>query len=286
MYPVLFSIGNVNINSYGLMIGLGIIAAYLLAEFRAKRRGVDADPIFNIAVFAVLAGIVGAKLLFYIVEIKSIIANPRLLLDFGNGYVLYGGVIAGILTAFWYCRRKKLDFPGYFDLLIPSVPLAQGFGRIGCFLAGCCYGQATDGWCGMVFPTMPGIRVVPTQLLSAIGDFAIVALLLLLSGRQKFKGQIAAGYLLLYGAGRFVIEFWRDDPRGAVGTLSTSQFISVFIFAAGLAMYLLGRKKGTQPGVIPPEKPDQDAEKEDPPPDEGSDKSSPTARDTKSDPDL
>lgn len=249
MYPVLFSIGNLDFYSYGFMIALGIVSAYWLAEFRAKKKGIDERPLLSIALFAVGGGIVGAKLLYIITDLKNIIANPRILLDIGQGFVVYGGIIAGILIAWWYCSKKKLDFLRYFDLVIPSIPLAQGLGRIGCFLAGCCYGRTTDGWCGMVFPTMPGIRVVPTQLLSAIGDFVIVAILLLVAGRQKFKGQIASLYLTLYGVGRFVIEFLRDDPRGEVGALSTSQFISIFIVAAGLAMYFILRKKGLDPNV-------------------------------------
>lgn len=260
MYPELFHIGPLTVYSYGLMIGLGVLAAYLLAESRAKRRGVDADPIFTIAIIVMIGGILGAKLLYYITELKSIIENPRLLLDIGNGFVIYGGIIGGVLAFYLYARKKKLDFWGYFDLLIPSVPLAQGLGRIGCFLAGCCYGRATDGWCGIEFPTMPGVRVIPTQLISAIGDFAICAILLLLARRQKFKGQIAPSYMILYGVGRFIVEIWRADPRGNVGALSTSQFISIFIVAFGLLLYFYWRKKDIAPGVIPPLKEDSDAD--------------------------
>ncbi|MDL2217821.1 prolipoprotein diacylglyceryl transferase [Christensenellaceae bacterium OttesenSCG-928-M15] len=244
MHSELFSIGSFTIHSYGLMIALGFLAAILVGTSRIKGKGYGKDTMLDVALIAIVCGIVGAKLLYYITEIGSIIENPRLLLEIGNGFVVYGGIIAGVLGAYVYCRKKKYEFLPLFDLLIPCVPLAQGFGRIGCFLAGCCYGRPTDAWYGLIFPTAPeiyqGVPLIPTQLFSAIGDFAIFAALLLIARKQKFGGQIASAYLLLYGVGRFIIEFFRDDPRGAVGGLSTSQFISIFIVAAGIVGMVLG----------------------------------------------
>jgi phosphatidylglycerol:prolipoprotein diacylglycerol transferase len=129
-------------------------------------------------------------------------------------------------------RRKKLDFMKYFDLLIPYVAMAQGFGRIGCFLAGCCYGAETECFLSVTFHNSPfapnGVSLIPTQLYSSPGDFLIMAVLLLYAKKQPARGKVAGLYMILYSVGRFIIEFFRADYRGAIGFLSTSQFILIF----------------------------------------------------------
>ena len=151
------------------------------------------------------------------------------------------------------CKVKKLNFLKYFDIVMPSIALAQGFGRIGCFLAGCCYGKETDAWYGMefnhaVYHNMIGVKVIPTQLIMSAANFVHFFLLIWIAKKvyQTGKDGVVAGcYLLFYSIGRFLIEFLRDDPRGGVGVLSTSQFISLFIFAAGVVMILFfGLRKG------------------------------------------
>ena len=145
-----------------------------------------------------------------------------------------------MLAAILYCKKKKLIFLDYFDLAAPSIAMAQGFGRIGCFLAGCCYGKETDLPIGVVFPenslAPAGVRLLPTQLMSSAGNFLIMAILLMAYPKRKRKGDTGFLYMLLYGVGRFLIEFLRNDDRGAVGGLSTSQFISLFIVAAGILL--------------------------------------------------
>ena len=106
----------------------------------------DSSKIFGLGITAAVSGIIGAKILFVITEIPTIIQDPRAFFKTltSEGFVVYGGIIFGILCCMFYCRRNKMDFIRYFDLTMPSVALAQGFGRLGCFLAGCCYGRATD----------------------------------------------------------------------------------------------------------------------------------------------
>ena len=177
----LFSIGPFTVYGYGLMIAIGIIAAYLTGEYRAKKHKLDSDQIFSIVIWAVVGGLLGAKILYIITQIKEIAANPRILLDVADGFVVYGGIIGGILAAMIYCRVKKLPFLKYFDLLMPSVALAQGFGRIGCFLAGCCYGKETESMIGIVFHDSAyapnGVSLLPTQLISSGLNFLHFVLL-------------------------------------------------------------------------------------------------------------
>lgn len=244
MYNNLFSIGPVTIHGYGLMIAIGILCALFVAESRAKRRNLNVDLVYGLGLAVLIFGYVGAKLLFCIVELDSIIASPKLILS-GDGFVVYGGIIGGILAAMLYCRVKKVSFLKYFDLLAPSVALAQGFGRIGCFLAGCCYGRETASPIGIIFHNSlfapNDVRLLPTQLFSSAGDFLIAAVLIVFASRPRRGGKVGALYLMLYGAGRFVIEFFRDDYRGSVGVLSTSQFISLIILAIGIALFFINR---------------------------------------------
>jgi len=242
MYNDLFNIGPVTIHGYGLMIALGILCALLVAGKRAKRKNLDVDLVYGLGLAVLFFGFVGAKLLFCIVELDSIIASPKLILS-GDGFVVYGGIIGGILAAMLYCKRKKVSFLIYFDLLAPSVALAQGFGRIGCFLAGCCYGRETSSPIGIIFHNSlfapNDVRLLPTQLFSSAGDFLIAAVLMVFASRPRRVGKTGALYLMLYGAGRFIIEFFRDDYRGSVGFLSTSQFISIIILAIGIAIFFM-----------------------------------------------
>lgn len=239
----LFSIGPFHVHGYGLMIGIGIIVAFAVAVKRAEKKGLDGDLVFNAGFFGLIGGIIGAKLMFYLTELPAILKDPSMLLDFANGFVVYGGIIGGILTAYVYCRVKKMEFLPVIDLVVPSIALAQGFGRIGCFLAGCCYGRPTEAWYGVTFPqgglAPAGVPLIPTQLLSSAGDFLLGILLILLARKQKNRGWITGVYFLLYAVGRFLVEMLRDDPRGNVGILSTSQFIALFMAAAGILLIIL-----------------------------------------------
>lgn len=247
MHNDLFSIGPLTIHGYGLMFAIGILAAYATATYRAKRLGLSADHVASLTMWSLLGGMIGAKVLYWMTQMNEIISNPKVLLQLSDGFVVYGGIIGGILAGYIYCKKKKLRFLQYFDLLIPSVALAQAFGRIGCFLAGCCYGVETTSWFGVVFPegslAPSGVSLLPIQLISSGLDFLLFAVLVLFSRIKKSEGQVAALYLILYSAGRFVLEYFRGDLiRGSVGVLSTSQFIAIFLLAIGCTMFLLSSR--------------------------------------------
>lgn len=272
MHSVLFSIGKLNVPGYGFMIGIGFIVALLVGEYRAKKKGLNQESVIDMAIIAILCGFLGAKLLYVIVNFQEFIEAPGSVLG-RAGFVVYGGIIAGVLCCILYCHIKKLSFLQYFDLIIPEVAIAQGFGRIGCFLAGCCYGRQTDSAFGVIFPegslAPSGVKLIPTQLISAAGDILFAVILIVISdvvfksvvygnsrndaessektaSRSKKFGHVAGDigclYLWMYGVGRFLIEFLRDDYRGAVGALSTSQFISLFIVLGGIVLFVFNRR--------------------------------------------
>lgn len=241
MYNDLFSIGPVTIHGYGLMIGIGIALAFIAGTYLAKKKGIDADELFNLTTISVIGGFACAKVLFCIVEWDSFVKNPLGTLG-SSGFVVYGGIIGGILLCALYCKIKKLPFWKYFDTVLPAVAIAQGFGRIGCFLAGCCYGRETDSFVGIAFHNSKfapnDVKLIPTQLFSSAGCFIMAAVLFAYSRKERKDARTGALYLIMYSIGRSVIEYFRNDYRGAIGILSTSQFISIFILIAGIILFV------------------------------------------------
>lgn len=251
----LLQVGPFTVYGYGLMIAIGVVVAYTVGEYRAKKQGLDPDSLFWITVSCLVGGILGAKLLFYIVEIKAIIENPKILLDVTHGFVVYGGIIGGIGVGYLFCKMKKLVFLKYFDLVMPSIAIAQGFGRVGCMFAGCCYGRETDSWFHVIYQSSDfapnGVALIPTQMIMALLNFAHFFILAFLAKKVvKQDGQVAGFYLVFYSIGRFFLEYLRNDPRGEVRMFSTSQFISLFILAAGVGTILLCGYLGKKKAVI------------------------------------
>lgn len=245
MKEELFTIGPFTVYGYGVMIALGVLAAYFTAEYRAKKLKLQHEHVFYIVVWCVLGGFACAKILFWITEWRTVLSDPGYLLrTMGDGFVVYGGIIGGILTGYLYSRVKKLEFLKYFDLVMPSIALAQGFGRIGCLLAGCCYGKETEGPLAITFYDSgfaPNhVALVPTQIYSSVLNFIHFGILLWIAKHKKADGHVGACYLIFYSAGRFILEFFRGDlERGSIGVLSTSQFISIFTCLAGIWLYFL-----------------------------------------------
>lgn len=240
-------LGPVTLHMYGIMIAIGYVSALLICEKRAKKQGLNTDVLYGIFWCAVIGGALGSKLLYYTVNIKDVIAAPSMILNFQNGWVVYGGIIGGVFASFLYCKIKKVDFVTYLDLVLPAVAFAQGCGRIGCFFAGCCYGRQTTSALGITYWQSDfapnGVKLIPTQIYSSIGDFVIAFLLMVYAKKKPEKGRVAAGYCVLYSIGRFVIEIFRNDYRGEYGSFSTSQLISVFILVIGITMYVFAGKK-------------------------------------------
>lgn len=248
----LFSIGRFTVHGYGLMIGMGFLFAVLLGSYKAKKVGLSADDFTSIAMWVLIIGFLGGKILFLIVEFKGFLQNPLSMLK-SEGFVVYGGIFTGILAIYVYCKIKKLEFLRYIDLFAAFVPLNQAFGRMGCFMAGCCYGRETDSFLGVVFPegglAPAGVKVLPTQIFMAVGDLVIFLILLWYYSGDRKPGKTTVLYLVLYSIGRFIIEFFRNDYRGSVGFLSTSQFISIILLMITGVIYWMLTKKTADKGA-------------------------------------
>lgn len=230
--------------AYGSCMAAGAILAVFIAMFltRRKYKYDFVDYVFNL-LWVFLLAMAGAKLLYLLVEIKAFIAKPSLFLDFmGGGGVFYGGLIGAIAGSYISGRIRHWNFIEIMDTLVAPISFAHCLGRVGCFMAGCCYGMETDSPLGVEFPAgglaPSGVKVLPTQLFEACFLFILGIVLLLIIWKGKRPGVSAGVYLSAYAVWRFVIEFFRSDRRGEIGALTTSQFISIFIFAAGAAILI------------------------------------------------
>ncbi len=250
----LLHIGPLTVYGYGLMIACAVLAVYLTMEYRARKYRYEVQHVFPLFLWGLIGGLAGAKLFFLFTEWKDFVRDPGwYFMHFSDGFVVYGGIITGILFGWLYTRVHGLSFLAWADLVLPSVALGQGIGRIGCFLAGCCYGKETDLPIGITFHTSEfapnGISLFPTQLFSAAFDFLHFLILIAIAKRKKRDGTVAVSYLLIYSIGRFAIEFFRGDPgRGTIGPFSTSQAIALAVSACVLLAVLPGflKKKSGQ----------------------------------------
>ncbi len=223
MHPILMKIGPLTVYSYGAFVALGFAAAAFLIYRRAAVFGIDKDNILDLLIIMLVSGVVGARLLYVLLNLGYYLSNPyELIVLSKGGLVWYGAFFAAIASSIVYINAKKMGFWNTMDLIAPYAALAQGFGRIGCFFNGCCYGS--DG--------------IPVQLYSSLLLVIIFLILRYWQDRRAFKGEIAAGYCILYSLKRFGIEFFRaDNPRIFLG-LTMSQIISLVVIIAALLIFI------------------------------------------------
>jgi phosphatidylglycerol:prolipoprotein diacylglycerol transferase len=247
--------GPFTIHTYGVLLAVAFLAGLFVVSWQARKAGMDAGRITDMAVWVLIAGLLGAKLMLVVVEWDHYARNWRDLLSLlRSGGVFYGGLLGGIAVAWYYARRYKL--PGWqtADVLAPGLILGQAIGRLGCFAAGCCYGKPASLPWAVTFTDVYAAREVgtpmdtplhPAQLYESLANFLIFLVLIWLAPRKRFHGQVIVSYVILYSGARFLLEFLRGDPsRGAFfgGMLSTSQLIAILLLVG--AAVVLPRLRG------------------------------------------
>ncbi|MGH7483650.1 MAG: prolipoprotein diacylglyceryl transferase [Longimicrobiales bacterium] len=270
MYPILFEIGGFPITSFGVMMFLAFIAAAWTLSVQLGRRGLEREFAWDVLGWVALGGILGAKLYYLGLHWEDVLANPLGELTSRAGLVWYGGFIGGAAAYLWQIRRHGMPLAGTFDAIAPGLALAQGIGRIGCFLVGDDYGLPTDSAVGVAFPegTPPStagylrqagaeipadipdtqvLAVHPTQLYEAAAAFVICGVLWRLSRRRLAAGRLFALYLMLAGTARFFIEIVRAKTDRFVFGLSTSQIVSLAIVLAGAVIWARSRSRTPAP---------------------------------------
>jgi phosphatidylglycerol:prolipoprotein diacylglycerol transferase len=271
--PVLLTIGWFEVPGYGVLVALGIVAAVLVAAILAKRDGVETGFVIDAVFWMVVAGFAGGRATYLLVEWRETVRDPLGSLFNTGGGVYLGGFVTALAALAWFCRRKRVGFPAAADLFAPAVALGHAFGRIGCLLAGCCYGCVVSGTAGNIGIRYPRIvdatgatvgswpfldhlskglvaatdsvsaRVYPVPVIEASLDLALFACLLALFPRRRFRGEVALAYVAAYSVIRFLVEFLRgDEARGIYAGFSTSQWLSLIgLTGAGAVWWKLRR---------------------------------------------
>ena len=243
-----------------MFIVIGVAAGAILGYFLTRMKHMKFDEFIELACFAGLGGIIGAKFLYLAVSWNQIdltrITEPAYLNGLMNGgFVFYGGLAGGFLGAFLAGKLLHIPVADYVRTAIPAIPLAHAFGRIGCAFVGCCYGIPYDGPGAVVYTESPfaplDTPLFPVQAVEAAAEMIIaVGLTIWICRKKSRKVKSIEVYLFLYAAVRFILEFFRydDSERGILLGLSTSQWISIAIMI-GTAVYLVGssRKKRPEP---------------------------------------
>ena len=248
-----------HIPMYAVLALLGAGAAWFYFHHRLRRRGENPGRTEQAFLWGVLGAILGAKLLYLLPLLPQLVAalpflrtSPSYFLAkyLSGGFVFYGGLLGGLAGAWLFCKQRRTSFAALGRDLVPALPLFHAFGRVGCFLAGCCYGiPAPVGWLGVTFPASAveapgGVPLLPVQLYEAAGCFLLFLLLDHLTKRGWPGDCLLALYLALYAPFRFLLEFLRGDAvRGFLGPLSTSQVISLAVLAGVLFAHLLHHRR-------------------------------------------
>ena len=255
MYPRLFEAGPITVYTYGVLLAAAYLLGLQLARVRARARGLDANRVLDLGIYIIISALIGAKLLLLITDFRAFTSNPRELLTLArSGGVFYGGLILAVTVALIYIRKVGLPFWTTTDVFAPGIALGHVVGRFGCLFAGCCYGKPTTLPWGITFTdpfaaanvgTPLGVPLHPTQIYEAGAELLILGVLLWTERKGRpFAGRTFWLYMLLYAISRFVIEMFRDDPRGTVGMFSTSQFISIILAPLAVIMLVYLRRGG------------------------------------------
>jgi phosphatidylglycerol---prolipoprotein diacylglyceryl transferase len=264
MHPILFHLGSAPIYTYGVLVATSFLAGLFCARLQAAKAGLNPDRIWNFAIYGILIALVSSKVWLLVSEWGYYIANPGQIFGITtlqSAGTFYGGVAGGIVWTTLYSRVTKLPILAVLDVCAAPVALGHAIGRIGCFVAGCCYGKATSLPWGVRFTSPTAAQIAgtplnislhPTQLYEAAVEFVNFLLLIWLGKRQRFSGQLIGAFFMLYGIERGAIEFLRDDPgRGMIfhDTVSLMQIISLAFILAGAVLWRRGLRSLT---AIPP----------------------------------
>lgn len=268
MHPILFEFqtpeflrfllpDTITIFSYGTMIALGALMGFAYTAWQGKKQlNIRFETTNELILLILIFSIIGGKFFVIFEDFKGFLSDPgSLFRNFSSGFVFYGSLLFAIPTMLIFFRIKKIPTLPMLDIMAITTCIVHGTGRIGCFFAGCCHGTPHDGIFSVVF-TDPVCQarplntpLHPTQLYSMSLIYGIMIILLIISQRKQFHGQLFLLYLILYSAGRMILEIFRGDlSRGYLiqDYITNSQFISVLVIIVALYFYLRFRKRKIQ----------------------------------------
>lgn len=258
MQPILFEVPGVGlrITGFGVMFFLACSGALGLTLWRARREGLDAEAVYELAIWIFFGGVVGARTVYVLQNPAEMKTVADLFRVWQGGIVFYGCIFGGLVGTWIAWTRRPFPFLLMADAVAPALAWGAGMGRIGCFLNGCCHGDVAGGVCAMAFPagSIPwydqvarglitpfatsSLPVHPTQLYSAAAAFGLLALMLVHHGRRRFPGEVMTVFMVGYAATRFWVETLRaDQPTFHLG-MTFSQAVSLVVLAAGVGSWL------------------------------------------------
>jgi len=249
MHPVLLG----PIKSFGFLLAVSFVVGIWLAARRGRRERIPPETIYDLSFLILLASVLGVRLFYVITHLDEFSGRWLKIFAFPEGgLTLYGGLVMSVIASWIFCRRRGLSFLRIADLMLPSVALGIGITRIGCFLAGCCYGLPCSLPWAVHFPEFaPAVRqfgpvgVHPSQIYSSLVGFSIFALLLLWERRSRRPGETTGRFLLLYGCGRFGLDFTRyyEPTQRWLLEWSNNQWLSLAMVALGIAMLVWAARR-------------------------------------------
>jgi phosphatidylglycerol:prolipoprotein diacylglycerol transferase len=244
--------------TYGLLLAVAFLAALWFSLRAARKQGIPTDPIMDLWIAALIFGILGAKVLLYVLDLDYYLKNPRAILTaIRSAGVFYGGLIAALAACVVIIRRRGLPGWKIADIAAPAIALAQSIGRVGCFAAGCCFGAPTELPWAVTFTSLEanritgvplGLKLHPAQLYLSAANLILFFILLLISRRKRYDGQVFLWYVILYALHRAGLEFTRGDPRGEILGFSTSQVIAAAAVAVAAVLVWYRRTRASAPG--------------------------------------
>lgn len=258
MHPVLFKIpifGGLTIFTYGVLVAIAFLAGIFFVTYEARRVGEDPAKVLDLVFWIIVAAIIGSRAYYVLVtNPKLVTSDPLSLIKiWKGGLVFQGGVIGALIVGVYWVLRHKLPVWKYMDIFAPAIPLGHFFGRMGCFMSGCCYGRPApfESWYSVVFPidassfAPQGIPLYPTQLMDGFGELIIFFGLFFFRKHKKFDGQVMALYMFTYAVLRFVVELFRSEENRNIvfGWLSAAQIVSFAMIIFALWIWIRNRKK-------------------------------------------
>jgi phosphatidylglycerol:prolipoprotein diacylglycerol transferase len=254
--PASFTLFGHSVYFYGVLIGLGFLLGITFAAKRAKRFGLEEDDVYDVMIWAIPCAILGARLYYVLFQWDYYARHlDELFAVWNGGLAIYGGIIAGALTAYLVCRRKKIPFPAMLDCLCFGLLVGQIIGRWGNFMNREAFGGETTAFCrmGLTAPDGSTVYVHPTFLYQSLWNLGVLLFLLWFekSGRRRFDGHCVTLYFLLYGLGRFWIEGLRADSLylGQTG-IRVSQLLSLVLVLSAAAVLLIKHRQPFSPGDL------------------------------------
>lgn len=244
MNPIMFSIGDFEIRWYSVLILVGAIIGYILASKEAKKYNFNTDFLFNMFFYSIIFGIIGARLYYCIFNWSSYADNPiSVLYIWEGGLAIHGGIIAGIIAIYLYCKKYNVSLARSLDFVTPSLLLAQSIGRWGNFFNSEAHGAATT-YAALQAKHIPefvinGMKInniyyEPTFLYESVWCLIGFLITILLRFNKKLKiGNLTSFYLVWYGIGRFFIEGMRTDSL-MLGNIRVAQLVSIIMIVIGI----------------------------------------------------